>query len=458
MAKPILPVPAIFAFDANYTTGPALLIGTATKVPRSALQVAEGWTALETPPAQEYNDLWHQYSSWCKWVAEGSTLAGLTAHIVETDSAGQATIARVDAGGTAYAGGALRARSNSAGAAATFEDTIGNFALTASSTGASAAIRGTSTGISPAIEGLNVGGNGPGLKGTGNGSNYGVIGLGGATGVGVHGTGGGTGGAGVLGLSQTASPGVDGVGGNSAGSPGVLGEAAHIDANGVEGTTAGGTSTANASAIYGDAQGDANGVWGDAADGYGVLAESTGVKRAAFRKVPQTTRGGVYTQSGDEYYDSTTDQHRSIIKGQDMALWATTKGFTCGYAEDSSLQTQTGTTFLTVLTINLSLPYEPRQTGKIRIRVGFESSVPVTGNKFQWRLRDQTASVDALASTQEEHATASALGDTKYVYRNIEYTIPAVGARTFELQIRNSAGGGASYIRRASVEILGVFA
>ena len=109
--------------DTNYSTGPAALIGTPTKVSIPAAKLDEGWTADEKPPAQWFNLLVNNITQWTSWVEDGSNTADLTAHLVETDAAGTASLASINAGNTASAVGAITAVENSGASAVTITST-----------------------------------------------------------------------------------------------------------------------------------------------------------------------------------------------------------------------------------------------------------------------------------------------------------------------------------------------
>ena len=96
-----------WASDAVYSTGPAPLIGTATKINPGAALLAEGWKADDIPPAQFQNYILNDYSGWVVWQNGGSPLAGVNTHIVETDSLGETAVVDVTAGGNRQAPSSL---------------------------------------------------------------------------------------------------------------------------------------------------------------------------------------------------------------------------------------------------------------------------------------------------------------------------------------------------------------
>ena len=94
----------VWASDVNYTTGPAPLIGTPTKVTPPIGDSDEGWKADQKPPAQWENFSVNYLTQWASdWVRLGSNIAGADAHIVETDASGIARVVDVFAGGNSQA-------------------------------------------------------------------------------------------------------------------------------------------------------------------------------------------------------------------------------------------------------------------------------------------------------------------------------------------------------------------
>ncbi len=84
----------IRASDTNYTNGDPVLIGTATKITRTGLQIDEGWLvdapALGDHPvgAQHVNFFDNRTDVHLEWVDNGTFNPTLDAHIVETSSLG----------------------------------------------------------------------------------------------------------------------------------------------------------------------------------------------------------------------------------------------------------------------------------------------------------------------------------------------------------------------------------
>lgn len=102
-----------FATDANFGSGPAS--GNPTKI--SPASLPQGFIPGIGVNAEGVNFLENINGLWTVWVLAGSTAAGLDAHIVETNGAGQAQVAVSVFGGTASAFAPCTVTSNSAFAA-----------------------------------------------------------------------------------------------------------------------------------------------------------------------------------------------------------------------------------------------------------------------------------------------------------------------------------------------------
>ncbi len=102
MTKPAI-TPVIWATDANYTTGPAVLIGTPNKISLSAADLAEGWNGNEIPPAQWTNWLLNHVTQWTNYVALSSATADIDDTIVQRNTDGRVALAALTLGGTTSA-------------------------------------------------------------------------------------------------------------------------------------------------------------------------------------------------------------------------------------------------------------------------------------------------------------------------------------------------------------------
>lgn len=102
--KPVI-TPFVWATDVNFTTGPAPLIGTPTKLTTPSATIDEGWVADQTPPVQWFNFNFNHTTQWTNWVSFGSSAGAADAHIVETDGAGISRLAGLEVGGVPVSAG-----------------------------------------------------------------------------------------------------------------------------------------------------------------------------------------------------------------------------------------------------------------------------------------------------------------------------------------------------------------
>ncbi len=97
----------LWASDINYSTGPAPLIGTATKITPPLAESDEGWNADQKPPAQWENFSVNLITQWTEWLRLGVNTAAADAHVVETDSAGTISAVEIVAGTHKQSGSGL---------------------------------------------------------------------------------------------------------------------------------------------------------------------------------------------------------------------------------------------------------------------------------------------------------------------------------------------------------------
>jgi hypothetical protein len=99
--KPATPV-QVRATQGVYTTGPAPLIGTNTKISTDPNQVeghkVDSPLGTHTVKAQIENFYNNQTDTFSKWVYEGTSGSDVNAHIVETNAQGRANIAAMKLG------------------------------------------------------------------------------------------------------------------------------------------------------------------------------------------------------------------------------------------------------------------------------------------------------------------------------------------------------------------------
>lgn len=442
--------PPIWAQTTNYPAGADPWSGMATKVTAPTAS-GVGFTP-ETGIVSDYmNDQLNTLSTWVEWLSFGSSAGAEDAHVIEADSTGLSAIAGLVIGGTtaAFAPITVTANSGATGSAITTTNNAGGFALLAASNAALAAVRGTCQGTGPGVEGLVTGGSGPGVRGTGNGASTGVEGIAGATGEGVTGTCTGAGNFGVKGSSSATN----------ADSFGVKGEATQTASGGVHGVNLqAGAATTNSghSGVFGESL-DSTGVYGISTNGYGMWAESdtTAPARAALHIDPQDTDPTAQSD-GDIWYHSGEDHLKGRIDGIAMGIWSTQRGYAYLFGANDAQVDETTTNFTDVFSVSFASKAQPRVAGAVMtVTVCFEFGASSTGQSFQWKLIDDTATADVFVDTTEEVHNSGATANDRYLVRKTQYTIPGAGARTFILQIRSVDGFVTSRVRKASIEITG---
>lgn len=114
-----------FSSDLNFSSGPAS--GNPTKVnPAGWPAVVQGFVPGAGIAAEHQNTVNNNLGLWTGWLLAGSNLAGLDAHIVETNGVGQINTALASFGGTASAFSPLYASENSGAPSITahFQNTV----------------------------------------------------------------------------------------------------------------------------------------------------------------------------------------------------------------------------------------------------------------------------------------------------------------------------------------------
>lgn len=436
-----------------------------------AALAAAGHEPLVPTHASHYNEWLSRASKWIAWVEAGQATASADTHIVETDADGEIVQLSAELGGSATKSRTLEVNEpgGAGGVAAVFASAdTANPTTTFAGVGAGASVvEILSSGNFPGLEVLNTlasGGStqGRAITGTGGDSGAGVVGIGDLDpDGGVEGYSGSSGGAGVYGQANNATAnGVSGRGSSlGSGSRGVQGAATNTSATGVRGTTIAG-STTSAAGVVGAGAGAATGVHGDAADGYGVIAESdaSSPTRSAFRVVPQDADPTTALEGDHYHHDLEGPATRA------GAVWRRFWISVGGLAH--RLQTEqsgaVGGTFTAVATAALVTPLVPRTTGIVAIRVRGWFGYNVAGTPPQkigeLRIRDATAgatvgTVVDLYGLVSDHALA---GPAHAFAIDKIYTLPAAGARTFDLELRQTYGSNLEY-RDASIEVMGVF-
>lgn len=348
--------PAIWASNALYTTGP--FIGSSSKVVPAPAVAAEGHRpgAAFPTPAEYENSQQNLITTWIKnWLSLGSSAGAADAHVVETNSAGRATLhgltvndlvnevaAAVTGVGVATpallvtnisgGGGVVSQINNTNGAAfATSIGTGSGIGLYAGMTGtvaggAGVRVDATNTTTAAAVI-VNHAGSGTGVEVTATGAGRGVtvvggtgdealVVVGGAGQGAITATSGSNGPGAVVAVGAGTAYGVDAYGGNGSGSAdGVRGTAVNAGAAGVHGRSA--SSAGNGAGVQGDGLGDGQiGIFGTATGGYAFLfqGDSTPPLYAIGRFVPQNVDPTASTSTGD-FTISLQNQFRYCVAG-----------------------------------------------------------------------------------------------------------------------------------------------
>lgn len=455
-----------FATNTLYSVGP--FTGDPTKVVPGDL--ANGLVPGDGIPAGWLNYLFAIAGDWSGWLLAGTYDPDQDAHLVETDSDGFASFAQVTIGGTSASLQALIVTQNTGAqsAAGLFSNTGTGFAIAATAVGSSAAVRGLNTGTGAGVEGVALGTNNVGVKGTGQGTASGGEFTGGATGPGVTCTGGASGDYGALCTGTGAFAGVSGIGGSTA-AEAVLGTASWNEQFGVRGVShASGLTTGGG--VIGVGQGDAPGVRSTATSGYGIIAQSdsTSPTRSAFRIAPQDDDPGTAAM-GDMTHRSDVDIGRVYTDSRWQSPWTTESGHAHGLSAPTSGNVSNGdsTTYVTITSVSVASPYEPRFAGgELLISAACRFGDADTLNHhylIDVQIFDVTAAAVVYADTiptgpANTDPTANGLALSQF-YIEVPYTVPAAGARSFQLRFKPNDPGipAAALANFGCLNAIGVF-
>lgn len=431
----------------------------------------DGFTPETGIVAEYVNSEFNVFSTWVEWLSFGSSAAGLDSHVVETDVSGAAAFSRIAVGGTASLSRAMSVNVNTLGGAgnstaAEFINNLGGAAIFADSNGANVAILATSTGASAGILGRNVGGGGSGVSGTGDGSGSGVVGTGGDTGEGGTFTGGATSGSGVSGTAVGSFFGVSGISSaTSAGAGGVTGIATRNDSVGVAGFAlqpGADPLVSSAAGVFGSAV-DATAVYAKSVNGYGVWAEGgsgVGPIRAAVHIEPQQN-DPIAPLTGDVWFNATQDKLKVRTAGFNMGAWATQSGYSYAFVGQPAQISTISTAFQTVITSTFTAQTEPIAGAVLSFDIVFEMGASVVAlagaEEFEWQVLDITdgAATPIAPRLEVTHVASAVDANERYVAAKAQYTVPASGPRSFELQFRSVTAPVTVRIRRAAMEITG---
>lgn len=454
MPKPV----STYTWDSNGTRVVAV----------SGTHATDGFALEEIPDSAEFNGMFALNSQWQVWGNEGTSAFSETAHIVETNATGIATIPRGEFGLATVGAGdvyGLRAQGSV---------TLGGSGLQAIGGLAYAGVTATGGATGNGVTGTGGATSGIGVAGQGTGASAGVGGIGGPTGSGVTGACGSSGSAsragvvgvgvltrpGVLGTGGATGNGVEGVGGASGGA-GVTGTAVQSSASGVIGySAASGTSTA--AAVYGIGLNASMGVYGLGADGYGVVASSdtSSPVSSAFRMIPQNDDPSVL-QNGDMWANSTTGELRVRIDTVSKTVWGTGGGLAHAASISSTGSNNDAATWTTIATAVLQPPYDVKLAARTAI-VQCSAEIGASGitvhTSFDVQIYDSTAGAVVFSRTYDHPAAVAGSVYDRSIFRSVQYIVPATGNRTFYLQFRRiGAGGTGIQARDASLVIRGLF-
>lgn len=506
MAKPTSTF--LWAQDELYSSGP--FVGAKTKL-IDAFGASQGAIPGEGIVAQFYNSNMATIGSWTGWLFDGSSAAGLVAHIVETDADGEAALGSLVLGGTASVANPLTITDNSTTTALINASNTGTgFGILVSVTGDLAAIRATgqsSTGS--VIEALNLSGTGIGVKSQVSTGGTAIKAIA-TTGVAIDST--ATTGLAFLGNSNSPGLPTTSATNSSVTGVGVFGSASHLtatsDAKGVYGLGANGAvgvygESEQGDGVFGISGGDtsAAGVHGESILGYGVYGTGyTGVRAIGSTgyglSASSGSSSGIKTSSasyyalevntahnttaplhikalgtpssideGDLYFQATNKNFFFAVKpsgggaAKAMAAWGTPAGFTEGFNEEFSGVIPAGTQE-TLLTVTLKSPFEPRIVGYVEISFGFygysDGTLGTNSDQIVPSVFDETAGVTAgfsgLRVVFNKDVTSYPPLLIAHQYR---YLLPDVGERTFGL--RCVAGLNDLVFTDARMSIRGVY-
>ena len=167
--------------------------------------------------------------------------------------------------------------------------------------------------------------------------------------------------------------------------------------------------------------------------------------------------GAGVSADGDVYYDSDSDKLRARAAGAWQSLWGTPNGFARGYAEAlAETSTSSGGSLTAKATVILTAASELRLGARLHLRAVCEIGTSVAGAAVATvGITDVTAALDVINRTVRTYQ-ASAAAEEKYVVLDIDYILPASGARTFFLGFISN-GADTTFIRNATFEVTGQY-
>lgn len=495
MAKP--GTPTTWSSNTNYAGGPR--VGTATKAAINNQHKTDGWWPDEKPPAQQQNQWNWEVWQWLEWVFDGSSAGAEDAHIVETDSGGISTLAKLictgqvagslgvqgtgtgNFAGGAFAGGptngdGVEGFGNGTGEGGTFTGGSGggDGVLAVGQAGGDGVVgNGQGAGAGGTFTGGST--SGDGVTATGGGGGIGVRGTGGPTGIGVRGQGGASGAVGVLGVGTSGNHGVQGTGqGSGMGGFFTGGDSSGTGVSGTGGATnslggsfsgtgtgtgmsaSGGSS--NGVGAKGFGNGTGSGLEGYGVNGYGVVAESdtSSPQAAALRVVPQDDDPDTLLEDGGVTYHSGEHTLKVRANAAWMNVWHSDGGLVRAYFESLGLSTSSAQD--PNLTTKVTGTAAVRKNNDVlHFRIALEMSFSAADAGFTFDIYDLTGTTNVMSSRSVLNPSISSSADQRYVVAEADYTVPATGTRTYELRFGRAGVSGTAYIRYASMEITGAY-
>lgn len=430
------------ATDLNYSSGAA--VGFPTK--SATVSANEGFFPDTPIAAEEFNYLFNITGAWTAWLNAGTPLPVIDTTIVERDINGRSQFAICQTGGTASALSSLIVDSNTGQApgdpSSTFANTNDGASIDASAnSAASPAIGATNSGTGPGLQGISVGG-------------IGVNGLSSNTVASV----------GVRGEARTAdSVGVGGVGFPDADSlPAVTGSCSSPNSIGVQGIILNVAGTSTGAAVEGNSviSPDGVGVRAVSSGGYALTAEAdvSSPLRSAFRLVPQDA-DPTSPLEGDEYHNLLG--YRRVFADSTWRSVTTQPGNTVRQFDLQAGPFVIDGTDVTCATASLGINNQPLVAGSVLLTASFQAgrAVATAGpeNELFVEIFDVTAGVQVAERRYPIVAQPTALDLIINGTIQVEYTLPATGARIFELRATRNAGPENYRLTNAALRVEGVY-
>lgn len=514
MATKPATIPAVWASNALYTTGP--FIGSPSKVVPAAATAAEGHRpgALFPTPAEYENEQQNQITTWIvDWVYLGSSAGAADAHIVETDSTGRATLHGLDVNDTVDETAVNITGVNTVAptivATCTTGATVMQVDVGASAGTGLSAVLGVGAGI-----GLDVNMTATGLGGVGVnvradaastadgilvtqlGNGYGIDVAGGpgsqavrviaganqiagdfstTTGVAAVSTNGGTT-ASVWGIASGTAYALRGDG-SATSTAAILGTTSNTSGYGVHGRTAplGGASAAG---VFAEGRGTAAiGCYARSDAGIGLIAQGdlTSPGYPAARLVPQDDDPSAYTSDGALYWRSGWQMMRHCVAVYGYKSFLSMGPGSAVYSEavNNAVVSDNAATYTTAVTCSLldsegNGYYGLASGASLRITVELEARCNVAATAIlDVRIYDNT---NLATIIERQGGVGTALGDgyrltdaTNEWQRSVTlstlYTPPAEGDLVVIVEVRKGGGGAATgiHVRDIRLAISGTF-